>query len=302
MDKKVKMQQEITEIVYRLKRQGKKVTTFNGSFDILHIGHVKSLKEAKSKGDVLIVLVNSDESIKSYKGPTRPIVSQAERVGILSSLESVDYVTIFDEINPILILDKIKPDIHCNGSDWGKNCIEREVVEKNGGKIHLLKWHKGFSTTGLINKIIEVYSLPPVKAVFIDRDGTINDNKNGYVHRIEDFDFLPNTIRALRELSKTNYKIIIITNQSGVGRGYYQKDQIKQLHRWLLKTLKNEGIRIDKIYYCPHRPEDGCSCRKPKIGMLIEAVRDFGISLSNRRDNGANCECKDDKNWQQNAP
>jgi rfaE bifunctional protein nucleotidyltransferase chain/domain len=280
MDRKVKTQQEITNIAHKLKKQGRTVASFNGSFDILHIGHVMSLKEAKSKGDVLIVLLNSDTSIKSYKGPTRPIVPQAERAEILSSLASVDYVAIFDEINPISILDKIKPDIHCNGSDWGKHCIEREIVEQNGGKIHVLKWHQGFSTTGLINKILETSSMPPVRAVFIDRDGTINDNKNGYVHSIEDFEFLPKTIRALRELSKTNYKIIIVTNQSGIGKGYYQEDHVKQLHRWLLKTLKDKGIRIDKIYYCPHTPEDDCACRKPKIGMLIEAVRDFGISLS----------------------
>ena len=280
MDKKIKTQKEIIRIANRLRKEGKRIVTFNGSFDILHIGHMRSLREAKSKGNVLIVLLNSDKSVRNYKGPTRPIIPEKERIEILAALECVDYVVIFDEINPISILEKVKPDIHCNGSDWGKHCIEREVVEKYRGKIYVLKWQKGYSTTNLISKILDTYSRPPVKAVFLDRDGTINNNKDGYIHKIEDFEFIPNALEGLKLLSKTDYKIIMVTNQSGIGRGFYTEKYLIKLHKWLLKKFGEENIRIDKIYYCPHTPDNRCSCRKPEIGMLMQAVEDYGISLN----------------------
>ena len=277
---KIKNQKEIFKISQNLKRQGKKVVTFNGSFDILHLGHIKSLKEAKEQGDVLIVLVNSDKSIRIYKGLRRPIISQKERVETVAALEDVNYVTIFDEITPKEILDKIKPNIHCNGLDWGKNCIEREVVEKNGGKIHILKWSPGLSTTKLIKRILDVYSKPEVKAVFLDRDGTININRPEYLHKIEGFKFAPGAVSTLQRLSQTDYKIIILTNQSGINRGYFKKKDLRKLHQWLLKELRRKRVRIDKIYYCPHRSEDNCSCRKPKIGLLIKASKNFDINLN----------------------
>lgn len=277
---KIKSQKEIVGLAGSLKRKGKTVVTYNGSFDLLHLGHLRSLQEAKSQGDVLIVLLNSDKSVKGYKGPNRPIVSQLERAQMLAALECVDYVVIFDEINPKRILAEIKPDIHCNGSDWGKDCVEKETVEKNGGRIYILKFVPGHSTTRLIEKILGVYAKPSVKAVFLDRDGTINENNPEYTHRKEDFKFLPGVIPALRKLSKTDYKIIIVTNQSGIGRGYFKEKELQELHCWLLGRFEKEKIRIDKIYYCPHHPKDDCSCRKPKIGLLEKAVRDFGIDLS----------------------
>lgn len=277
---KIKTQKEIFSIIHHLKRQGKKIITINGSFDILHIGHIKSLQEASAQGNVLIVLLNSDKSVRLYKGPDRPINSQKQRSQVLAALECVDYVTIFDELTPKEILAKIKPNIHCNTPDWGLNCIERETVERNGGKIYILKWQKGFSTTKLINKSTDLGSQPLVKAVFFDRDGTININQPEYIHRKEDFKFAPYVIPALRKLSKTDYKIIILTNQSGIGRGYYKRGDMEKLHAWLLKEFQKKEIRIDKIYYCPHHPNAHCSCRKPKIGLLMKAVRDFGISLN----------------------
>jgi len=280
MNAKIKSQKEIIEIVKNLKKRGKKIVTFNGSFDILHLGHIKSFEEAKKQGDVFIILLNSDESVRKYKGPNHPVNSENDRAEILASLECVDYVAIFDEINCKNILSKVKPDIHCNGSDWGKNCVERGVVEENGGSIHILKWQKGFSTSGLIKKNKNVHSKPDVKAVFLDRDGTININDPKYTHKKEDFKFFKETIPALKKLSKTDYKIIIVTNQSGIARGYFKESLLKSLHKWMLSYFKKKGIRIDKIYYCPHGPDDNCACRKPKIGMFLKAYQDFGLNLS----------------------
>src|SRR3989344_2496290 len=112
MNTKIKSQEEIIKLARILKKQGKKVVTCNGSFDILHFGHVKSLEEAKQQGDILFVLLNSDCSVRSYKGPNHPINSEKERAGILSAEKYVDHIVIFNEINPKNILKKIKPDIH----------------------------------------------------------------------------------------------------------------------------------------------------------------------------------------------
>jgi len=276
---KVKNQKEIIRIVEKVKKQNKRVVALSGSFDILHSGHIKLLKQAKARGEILIVLLNSDQSIKSYKGPSRPINPQKERAEVLSALEFVDYIVFFNEINPKKILGKIKPNIYCQGEDWGKNCIEREIVERCGGKIYVLKRKEGLSTTKLIDRILNVYSKPEVKAVFLDRDGTININKPEYLYKKEDFKFTSHAISALQKLSKTDYKIIILTNQSGIGRGYFKEKDLRILHQWFLKELSKKKVIIDRIYYCPHHPKDNCSCRKPKIGMLQQAVNDFGISL-----------------------
>lgn len=277
---KIKNQKKIIQVVKNLKKKGKKIVTFSGSFDILHSGHIKALEEAKKQGDILIILLNSDKSIRGYKGPLHPVNSQKDRAQLLSALEMVDYILQFDELTPNKILSEIRPDIHCNGSDWGKDCIEKEIVEKEGGKIYVLKWNKGFSTTKLVKKILASYSKPEIKAVFLDRDGTINLNQPEYLHKIEDFKFAPFVISALQKLSKSNYKIIVLTNQSGIGRGYFKKVDLKKLHQWMIKESKKKKIRIDKIYYCPHHPRDNCSCRKPKLGLLMKAVQDFGLNLS----------------------
>ncbi len=133
------------------KEKGKKVVTVNGTFDILHKGHEKILEEAKKQGDILIVGLNSDESVKQNKGPSRPINTEESRARMLARYPSVSYVVIFDEKTPLKMLDQIKPDVHVNGSEYGKDCIEREVVEKNGGCIHVVNLLEGYSTTKLIS-------------------------------------------------------------------------------------------------------------------------------------------------------
>ena len=167
---KIKTQNEIVKIAEELRNKGKKLVTFSGSFDILHSGHINALKEAKSQGDILIILLNSDKSVKGYKGPNHPINSGEERALMLSSLEMVDYVLEFDELVPLKVLLKIRPDVHCNGSDWGEESIEKDAIKKYGGKMHILKWKDGFSTTSLLKKIANSYINPDKKAVFLDNN------------------------------------------------------------------------------------------------------------------------------------
>ncbi|MCB1072373.1 MAG: adenylyltransferase/cytidyltransferase family protein [Chlamydiales bacterium] len=145
--------EKLEEKVAEIRKSGKTIATLNGSFDLLHAGHLKMIHEASQQADVLILALNSDASIKKYKSPLRPIVTLKHRLEMVAALEFVDYVTYFDETDPIALLEKIKPDVHNNGSEYGENCIEAEVVKKHGGKIHIVKLIPGLSTSKLIEKI-----------------------------------------------------------------------------------------------------------------------------------------------------
>ena len=155
---KIKSIDELKSIVEDFKKQNKKIVTTNGIFDILHIGHIRYLKEAKKLGDVLIVAINSDSSTKKIKGPKRPLNNENDRAETLASLECVDYVVIFNEENPIKILEIIKPDKHVKGGDYKpEEIIEKDIVIKNGGKVHIIRKIEGYSTTGFIHTIREKY-------------------------------------------------------------------------------------------------------------------------------------------------
>jgi D,D-heptose 1,7-bisphosphate phosphatase len=117
------------------------------------------------------------------------------------------------------------------------------------------------------------------KAVFLDRDGTLL-RERGYLSRPKNFHFYKSVFPALRLLQKNGYKLVIITNQSGIGRGYFSETQLKRVHDALRLSLRKKGVRIDRIYYCPHVPNAGCACRKPRPGMIQKAKRDLNIDLS----------------------
>ncbi|MBN1502646.1 adenylyltransferase/cytidyltransferase family protein [Candidatus Woesearchaeota archaeon] len=155
---KIVFKSELRSIVSQIRKSGKKIVTTNGAFDLFHKGHVKSLKFAKEKGDLLVVCLNSDESIKKYKSEKRPIIPQQERAEIVASNIYTDYVTIFDEKTPIKILELIRPDIHVKGSEYSKRLAEKEVVEKHGGQVVFMERDPNdTSTTKIINKIIKLY-------------------------------------------------------------------------------------------------------------------------------------------------
>ncbi len=116
-------------------------------------------------------------------------------------------------------------------------------------------------------------------AVFLDRDGVINYDY-GYVHEIKKFKFLPNAISALRKLSSSGYKTIVITNQSGIGRKYFTEQDFLKVNKHMVDALQKKRARVDAIYYCPHAPQQNCACRKPKTAMLLAAKRDFSIALN----------------------
>ena len=161
INNKIKTLAQLIPIVRKLKSRNKKIITTNGVFDILHLGHVKYLEQAKKLGDVLIVGVNTDSSVKQNKGNKRPINDEKSRIRVLAALESIDYVFLFNEKTPIKWLEKIKPKIHVKAGDYKlSQIIEKGVVERNRGKIVVVKMIKGYSTTALIDKILKIHQKP----------------------------------------------------------------------------------------------------------------------------------------------
>ena len=149
-DTKIKSAIEITRLIEKLKSDGKKIVFTNGCFDLLHIGHIKYLEKAKSYGDILILGLNSDRSVKSIKGEKRPITNQKDRSYILAGLEAVDYVVIFDEETPYKLIKSIKPNILVKGGDYkGKNVVGEDIVDE----LKIVEFIKGKSTTQTIENI-----------------------------------------------------------------------------------------------------------------------------------------------------
>jgi len=152
---KIKARDELKNILQGLKRREKRIVFTNGCFDILHIGHIRCLEEAKKRGDILIVALNSDRSIRSIKGPFRPFTPEAERAEVLSALACVDYVVIFDEPDPLELISSLKPNILVKGGDWTpETTIGREVVEGTGGKVVIIPQIQGVSTSAIVDRIV----------------------------------------------------------------------------------------------------------------------------------------------------
>ena len=156
LEKKIKNLNQLKRITSRLKSQGKTIVFTNGCFDLLHYGHVKYLQEAKQKGDILVVAINSDASVRKIKGKKRPLVSENDRLRIIAALESVDYAILFKENTPLEIIKSLRPDILVKGADWNKNNIAgNDIVLTYGGKVDTIDLIKGRSTTNLIKKIVK---------------------------------------------------------------------------------------------------------------------------------------------------
>jgi rfaE bifunctional protein nucleotidyltransferase chain/domain len=157
MTSKIKTIQELQPLLAILRSSGRKIVFTNGCFDILHTGHTRYLALARSFGDLLVVAVNSDSSVRTIKGEKRPINSQDERAETLAALESVDFVIIFDEPDPYKVISALQPDVLVKGGDWPiEKIIGRDVVEANGGKVVNVPYVEGASTTGIIEKILRL--------------------------------------------------------------------------------------------------------------------------------------------------
>lgn len=155
---KIKSLNALKNIISRLKKRGRKIVFTNGCFDILHYGHAKYLEEAKRKGDILIVALNSDASVRKIKGNKRPLINQDDRLKMIAALESVDYALLFNQDTPIKVIKFLKPDILVKGADWEKgNIVGEDEVCRLGGRVVRIKLAPGRSTTSLIKKIAKLF-------------------------------------------------------------------------------------------------------------------------------------------------
>jgi D-beta-D-heptose 7-phosphate kinase/D-beta-D-heptose 1-phosphate adenosyltransferase len=155
---KILSREALKKEVEQLRRAGRKIVFTNGCFDILHVGHVRYLREARRAGDVLILALNSDASVRAIKGDRRPLVPEGERADVAASLESVDYVTLFDELTPLELIEYLQPDIIVKGGDWAEeNVVGRDAIRKWGGSVMIIPETPGASTTNIVEKIMSVY-------------------------------------------------------------------------------------------------------------------------------------------------
>ena len=262
----------------------------NGVFDVLHRGHVGYLQRAAGLGGSLLVALNTDRSAKMLgKGPERPLNSAEDRAYVLAGLGCVDAVTLFDERTPVELIRTLRPDIYVKGGDYDIEALEEtKVVRSWGGQALALPFVDGFSTTAMVQRIRAPASVTKakVKAAFLDRDGVINRDR-GYVYRWEDFEFMPGAIEGMRRLQQAGYALVVVTNQSGLARGYYTEAQYQALSRAMREELARQGVELAGIYHCPHHPAGvvaplavACDCRKPAPGLLLRAAQELRLSLA----------------------
>jgi rfaE bifunctional protein nucleotidyltransferase chain/domain len=279
-DDKICLQSDVPE---RLSTLARPLVMTNGVFDVLHRGHVSYLCLAAELGGSLLVAVNTDRSARVLgKGPDRPLNSELDRAYVLAGLASVDMVTFFDTRTPVELIQAIKPDIYVKGGDYDMEILEEtRVVRSWGGQAVAIPFVDGFSTTALVQRIRK----PRRKAAFLDRDGVINKDK-AYVSRWEDFEFVSGAIEGMRLLQEDGFDLVVVTNQSGLARGYYSEAQYQTLTNHMIAALKQRGVELARVYHCPHHPEGLvpelsiiCDCRKPAPGLLVKAARELNLSL-----------------------
>ena len=256
-----------------------------GAFDVMHAGHAQYLAEARRNCDSLLVAVNSDESIRRYKNPLRPINPWNERAFVVASMASVDRVTMLDEDRPLSLILRWKPDFYIKGGDYQASALRSgSVVEEYGGKTVLIPPQFAASTTAMYERIqaLAVHAIPetaknpkPAGLVLLDRDGTLIRDACFDPSKVE---LLPNVGEALRHLQAAGFRLCLVTNQQGIGLGYFGYREFIDGNRALLRTLGKEGVSIAKIYFCPHSLADICDCRKPLPGLLLRAMREENVA------------------------
>lgn len=298
IEQKFKTREELATLCEQWRKDGKKMGFTSGVFDILHAGHVHYLEDAKKHCDILIVGLNSDASVKKYKGDDRPLVPEDQRKRVIAALTSVDYVFIFDERRNQQNIEALKPRYYIKAGDYDASALtSKEIAEKYGGEVLLIPVVHDTSTTKLIEKICSIYGAgkktitkddashievgkkKQERAIFLDRDGTINKDIE-YLHEPDKFELLPHVIEGLKKFQEMGFKLIIVTTQAGIGLGYFTKEDFYKVNKKMFELLSKEGIIIDKVYFCPHGLSEKCKCRKPEIGLVELAKEDLFIDVA----------------------
>ena len=274
------------QAVARVAALPRPVVFTNGVFDVLHRGHVNYLHEARKLGGSLVVAVNSDASARMLgKGPDRPLNKAEDRAAVLAGLASVSLVTFFDERTPVSLIEAVRPDLYVKGGDYDMETLEEtRVVRSCGGDAVAIPFVDGYSTTSLVKRIRAGTGR---KVAFLDRDGVINLDR-AYVHKWEEFEFVPGAVEAMRRLCEAGYELVVVTNQSGLARGMYSEAEYQALTDAMCVALARAGAAVAAVYHGPHHPKGrvaalavDCDCRQPAPGMILRAAKELGVSLAN---------------------
>lgn len=288
---KIYPRKELAEILDQFRKKGKKIGVTNGTFDLLHSGHVEYLEKAKKACDILVVSINTDASVKKYKDSNRPIISEHDRATIIAALESVDYVTFHNEKRMRNTLKAFKPHYYIKAADYDNASLtSKNVLNQWKGEVLFIPLVEGKSTTIIIGKILNAYGEKPIsleiknhsktknKAIILDRDGVINEEIE-YLHEPAKFKFIKKALKGIKQMQDMGYKIVIVTTQAGIGLGYFTKEDYYKVNKVMLKGFHDYGIIVSKTYFCPHNISDNCSCRKPKTGLIELAEKDLNLDI-----------------------
>jgi D-glycero-D-manno-heptose 1,7-bisphosphate phosphatase len=207
---------------------------------------------------------------------------------VLAGLAAVDHIFIFGERNNNVNVEALKPTLYIKAGDYSAESLSsKSIVEKYGGKVELVPFQNGLSTTSVIEKISlaaisesgPAISYSPQPAVFLDRDGTINEHIE-YLSEPEKFVEIAGAFAAMKRLREHGFRIIIVTNQPGIGLGYFSKEDLFAVNREMMRQASKVGASIDRIYFCPHSKADNCRCRKPGAYFAGKAAADLAVDIA----------------------
>ncbi len=282
--KKVLSQAALHSEVARWRASGCRIGFTCGAFDLLHGGHLDYLEKARELCDRLIVAINSDASVRSYKSPLRPISGERQRARLVAALACVDAVTVFDEPRPLALLHELKPDLYVKGGDYNRAGLRSAAfVESYGGICAVIPVTEDSSTTQLLERINSLpLHAPPLHTstllgrpiVFLDRDGTLIENI-AFLNNPRRLKLLPGVGAGLKTLQDHGFTLVVVTNQQGLGLGYFDYDTFVAVNSELLAQLNKFSVRIARFYFCPHSLAENCECRKPGPALFRRALNDF---------------------------
>ena len=308
---KILSREQVAEICRKARGEGRKIGFTSGVFDLMHAGHADYTQKARAMCDILVAGVNTDASVRAYKGPGRPIVPERERAELVAALEAVDYVFLFSERRNAENIEAVRPDFYIKAGDYDKSELTSAgILERHGGRVILIPVENPVSTTEIIrraaaslggvdrvdgvDKVDRVdgaeegeaptvcMELPPPKmapAVFLDRDGTIN-KEMGYLQDPAEFELLPNAPEGMKRFREMGYRIVVVTNQNGIGLGYFTRRDFYKVNSAMFRALRPHGVVIDRIYFCPHGFGEECDCRKPNTALLEQARKDLNLDVA----------------------
>lgn len=273
---------EVTLWLAAQRRRQRAIGFTCGAFDLLHAGHAAYLEKAAGLCDRLLVAVNSDASIRRYKNPLRPIHGEQHRLRLVAALRCVDAVTLLEQDRPVDLIRRWRPDVYIKGGDYRPEQLRSApAVEAYGGRVAVVPIEEPVSTTAVIRRIaaVGVYAPPsvcaaPSRLIFLDRDGTLIED----VPHLRDpgrVRLLPGVGEGLARLQRLGFALVIVTNQQSLGLGLTTHDEFVAVNQSLLRQVGAFGVRISRIYYCPHALGEQCGCRKPSAELLRRALADY---------------------------